>query len=158
MPQLTIKVHGADIVRKGLEDLSNEIPKISRLRIYEMMRRAKARLSADAPRPSYPIDWDSEKQRRAYFATDGFGGGIPYRRTGAMPAGWEIVRVDPNGYRMENNQDNAVYVYGDYSGARQSKIHRGRHPIFQEVLENEIQGLPEEIEQFIGYYARQKGF
>lgn len=28
-----------------------------------------------------PFQWSSEKQRRAYFATDGFGGGIPYKRT-----------------------------------------------------------------------------
>lgn len=28
-----------------------------------------------------PFTWSSEKQRRAFFATDGFGGGIPHVRT-----------------------------------------------------------------------------
>lgn len=28
-----------------------------------------------------PFVWSSDKQRKAYFATDGFGGGIPYMRT-----------------------------------------------------------------------------
>lgn len=28
-----------------------------------------------------PFAWSSAKQRRAYFATNGFGGGIPYSRT-----------------------------------------------------------------------------
>lgn len=32
----------------------------------------------------YPIEWTSEKQRRAFFATDGFGAGIPYKRSGTF--------------------------------------------------------------------------
>jgi len=41
-----------------------------------------------APPPvKYPIQWTTEKQRRAFFATDGFGRGIPTRRTGAMQRG-----------------------------------------------------------------------
>lgn len=38
----------------------------------------------------YPIAWTSERQRRAYFATNGFGAGIPYRRTGGLAAGWSV--------------------------------------------------------------------
>lgn len=33
------------------------------------------------PKSSEPFVWSSDKQRRAYFATNGFGGGIPYSRT-----------------------------------------------------------------------------
>lgn len=44
--------------------------------------------------PVYPIRWTSEKQRRAYFATDGFGGGIPYDRSGDMAAGWDVEVAD----------------------------------------------------------------
>jgi hypothetical protein len=33
------------------------------------------------PREYGPFVWSSDKQRRAYFATNGFGGGIPYMRT-----------------------------------------------------------------------------
>lgn len=33
--------------------------------------------------------WTSEKQRRAYFATNGFGHGIPYSRTSTLRWGWE---------------------------------------------------------------------
>ncbi len=36
-----------------------------------------------------PYQWDSEKQRRAYFASNGFGGGIPYRRTQNLARGWK---------------------------------------------------------------------
>lgn len=37
----------------------------------------------------YPIRWTSERQRRAFFATDGFGRGIPTRRTGRV-AQWGV--------------------------------------------------------------------
>ncbi len=33
------------------------------------------------PESDAPFVWSSERQRRAYFATNGFGGGIPYSRT-----------------------------------------------------------------------------
>ncbi len=36
-----------------------------------------------------PYQWDSDKQRRAYFATNGFGGGIPYQRTQTLANGWK---------------------------------------------------------------------
>ena len=38
----------------------------------------------------YPIEWESEKQRRAFFATDGFGGGIPSRRTGEFFRDYDV--------------------------------------------------------------------
>ncbi len=33
------------------------------------------------PESSAPFQWSSDKQRMAYFASNGFGGGIPYERT-----------------------------------------------------------------------------
>jgi len=35
-------------------------------------------------------DWQSERQRRAYFATGGFGRGIPSTRTGEINDAWEL--------------------------------------------------------------------
>ena len=37
----------------------------------------------------YPIRWTSERQRRAFFASDGFGRGIPTKRTGLV-ARWDV--------------------------------------------------------------------
>lgn len=155
--RLSIKLQGAELVRRGLEDIGNEIPKISRLRIYEMMQRVKKKLQAPAPKPSYPINWDSEKQRRAFFATDGFSRGIPTKRTGRHEKGWNIVKLGL-GYRMENTGPGAGFIYGDYAGQGQSKIHAGRWPLFQQSVEDEVQGLPPDIESHIGYYSRGKGF
>jgi len=64
--------------------------------------------------PGNPYKWQSEKQRRAYFATDGFGGGILYRRTGKMAESWQ-KRATNDGYRMslKNASSYAQYVQGD---------------------------------------------
>ena len=49
--------------------------------------------------PGNPYQWQSEKQRRAYFATNGFGGGIPYKRTGKSK-GWTI-KLQKDGYQSQ---------------------------------------------------------
>lgn len=48
------------------------------------------RLRTPAPRVRYPIAWKSIKQRKAFFASNGFGRGIPTQRTGALPAAWSL--------------------------------------------------------------------
>ena len=63
---------------------------------------------------SNPYQWQSEKQRRAYFATDGFGGGIPYQRTDELVNAWEIVHSsDWRRVAIENTWDKATFVIGD---------------------------------------------
>jgi hypothetical protein len=62
-----------------------------------------------------PIRWTSEKQRRAYFATDGFGAGIPYKRTGRLPAAWRVESaIGPGGLTISitNPSKAAPFVYG----------------------------------------------
>ncbi len=44
----------------------------------------KSAITKNPGPPKYPIRWKSEKQRRAFFATDGFGKGIPYKRIGKL--------------------------------------------------------------------------
>lgn len=63
----------------------------------------------------YPIEWKSDKQRRAFFATNGFGGGIPYRRTRYLQQSWMFAIDDyPDGaeIRIGNEADYARYVIG----------------------------------------------
>ena len=62
-----------------------------------------------------PYQWQSEKQRRAFFATDGFGGGIPYQRTGELSAGW-IATESNSDWRtvnIENESAHSPYVVGE---------------------------------------------
>lgn len=41
-------------------------------------------------KPRYPLRWKSARQRRAFFASRGFGRGIPAQRTGALQRAWTI--------------------------------------------------------------------
>jgi len=68
--------------------------------------------------PGNPYKWQSEKQRKAYFASNGFGGGIPSRRTGAVNRGWQ-ASVDPYRKTVFNRLNYARYVMG----ARQQMGH-----------------------------------
>lgn len=156
MIQLKVRTRNAELVRQGLEDFTREIPLIGRRRIYESMLAVRTRLRKPGTRIVYPVNWDSERQRRFVIAMLRQRGNLPYQRTNALPEAWEIERAD-DGYRLVNKNDAAVYVYGNYEGDRQSNIHAGRWPVMQEEVEAAIQELPEEIEQNITYYAREKG-
>lgn len=67
-----------------------------------------------------PIQWTSEKQRKAFFATDGFGHGIPYRRrspNGGITSRWlTLVYVDSGGLTatVKNDTPAAPFVYGKW--------------------------------------------
>ena len=97
-----------------------------------MSPAALSELRDEPPRVKYPIQWTSERQRRAYFATNGFGAGIPYRRTGRLARGWTIALFDRGaGFTLDirNNAKSAAFVYGslaiDGSGVRyQQRFHR----------------------------------
>lgn len=76
------------------------------------------RLQSDPGPVKRPIEWTSEKQRRAYFATDGFGAGIPYRRSGQLQQAWDI-RIDQGNGTFKivivNPAAAAKFVYGGLS-------------------------------------------
>ena len=75
----------------------------------------------------YPIQWTSERQRRAFFATNGFGSGIPYRRTGGLGRAWNLTSTrTSNGavLVLENRNEAAKYVYGFFGQVQpQQKFH-----------------------------------
>lgn len=66
----------------------------------------------------YPIEWASEKQRKAFFATDGFGGGIPYTRTKKVSGAWRVLPT-PNGLGMivENPSPASQFVFGSLAAS-----------------------------------------
>lgn len=60
-------------------------------RTVRARRRIILRRLRDEPgQPKYPIRWASARQRRAFFATNGFGRGIPTVRTGKLLRGWQV--------------------------------------------------------------------
>jgi hypothetical protein len=63
----------------------------------------------------YPFAFSTDKSRRAYFATKGFGRGIPYKRTGTLARAWEVHYSFAEGKGqiiVVNTANAAKYVYG----------------------------------------------
>lgn len=72
----------------------------------------------------YPLEWTSERQRKAYFASDGFGHGIPYQRTGRYANSFRLyplVREYRIQIRVENTWENSAYVGGRFSRDNRGK-------------------------------------
>lgn len=89
-------------------------------------------LSQQPGKPKYPLEWARSpkppnrspnmydgtysKQKAAFFATNGFGGGIPHRRTGAMSQGWDIsteLLEQAIALQVGHESDRAKFVYGN---------------------------------------------
>lgn len=104
------------LVKRGL-------PRVTR----PIDRRMLGELQAEPGSPRYPIRWKSERQRRAFFATNGFGRGIPTRRTGAMIRSWRVITTfDANGGEIIAGNDSP---YVDFvQGNRAQPFHIDRWP------------------------------
>lgn len=67
-------------------------------------------------KPHYPIVWQTERQRRAFFATNGFGRGIPTQRSGKLAQSWSVQQTNTNSggsVSFDNGAKYATYVQGD---------------------------------------------
>src|SRR6266404_203260 len=56
-----------------------------------LQKQVDATFGRDPGPVKYPIEWTSERQRKAFFASDGFGNGIPYKRTDQLTDSWVVV-------------------------------------------------------------------
>lgn len=82
------------------------------------------------PNVKYPIGWTTEKQKRAFFATNGFGRGIPTRRTGKVQQGWVVFTDRGDGtftVKVMNDVSYSRWVYGSLAKTGQQyqqRFHR----------------------------------
>ena len=110
---------------KRLESFAAYLPSVALTTLGDTVESIKTTMQEPGEAVSYPINWDSERQRKAYFSSDGFGHGIPYVRTGEHEAAWESKQIT-DGYEL-SNPDPAAAISGYPSGIQwQSNIHRGR--------------------------------
>lgn len=160
----------ASLVQKRFERLRKKIPLISRQRIYDAAIEIRKRMKKVGKKPTYPIQWDSEKQRKAFFATKGtfirgYDGPskIPTKRTGEYVRAWKVIPVLKSpadvGYDVGNPLSHAKYIGGTVrSTRRQSRIHRGRWPLFKEAIDAVVKRLPKSVKRSLQQIARQEGF
>lgn len=106
------------------------------------------RMMAEGKPVRYPIEWDSERQRRAFFATNGFGKGIPYRRTNRYRFGWRD-QMEPFGATLKN--ESPAGAVGGLPSGWQSRIHRGRWPYLLDVLFDELRKVPADVQHRLRY-------
>lgn len=79
-------------------------------------------LRYEPPSVHYPFVWTTEKQRRAYWATDGFGAGIPYKRTHRYSQAWKLDLLrdgDTFTFRVSNDDPKAKWVGGSFDRRRE---------------------------------------
>ena len=143
-------VSNADKVAANLRGIDNVLTRAA-LAVMELtVRRIQKRMQRPGAPIRYPVNWDTVKQMIAFFASDGFGEGIPYRRTGKRPNAWQM-RAIAMGFELSNKEKGALFLYGRADGAdispgkKQSNIHKGRHPLFRPVVDEELKDLPENI-------------
>lgn len=108
------------------------------------------------PKVHHPFVWTTERQRRAYFATDGFGAGIPYKRSGRMVAGWkvDVLMGDGSVVMSASNKARALkYV----TGKRQQPGHvASGWPKHKETINFWAQAAKEEVGKALNQLVNQR--
>lgn len=96
-----------------------------------------------------PYQWQSEKQRRAYFASNGFGKGIPYNRSYDLRAGWTYIEKGVN-TQIVNDVPYAGFVMGD-EGQQVGHRADGWRKI-ADIIKTNINGMIAEVDKAIQRY------
>lgn len=95
--------------------------------------------------PPSEVHWDSPKQRVAYHATDGFGGGDPYRRAGRLDAALQntapVIQPGLAHGSVVAIEDFVKYVIGNAN--TQSNIHKGRFETINQIGTRVREGVVE---------------
>lgn len=108
-------------------DLLDHAPEVVNTRVNATVNRVRdgllARFRTEPGSVVYPIQWTSDRQRKAFFATNGFGRGIPYSRTHDLVNAWSLAVVyQPNRLTeiaLTNDDPSRVFVTGE----RQQRFH-----------------------------------
>jgi hypothetical protein len=101
-----------------------------------------------------PYEWQSERQRKAYFATDGFGGGIPYRRTDNLKFGWHVNKWDGTKTTVMNDVAYTKFVQGD--SMQKGHSADGWRNI-QAVIASNLQAMMHAADQAVARLLKRKG-
>lgn len=103
---------------------NNIVRSVSRMQLYMKGQQGKIalkvirKLGTVPGAPVYPIRWKSERQRRAFFASKGFGRGIPTQRKNVIIKAWTAdVRTDAYGgvITLNNPHKAWVFIQGPYA-------------------------------------------
>lgn len=131
---ITVDDDIAEVVIQDMKTIPRKFKALYRKRIDTLAQTTIRKLRVVPPKPRYPLRWKTEKQRRAFFASDGFGKGIPTKRTGALQKGWQYELISDfreglftiyNSATSRNYFTGAVTFYEQFvSGENMQPFHR----------------------------------
>lgn len=130
-------------VSKKIRYFIRRTPSAARSVLEDTAIRIQTRMNVRQEKSDYPVTWDSARQRRAFFATNGFGHGIPYERTGNTK------------FAVDKRFENEIQLFAPHPAGAvfgmptanfwQSRIHRQTWPVLKTVLAEELKKLPKAI-------------
>jgi hypothetical protein len=153
---MDIRWQGLTELKRSLRELKIRLFPGAAKEIHVVAEKIRKDMGIPGSPPTYPIKWDSPKQQQAFFASNGFGGGIPTKRSNVSVEGWRVVRLE-NGANVGNPLSHAAWVFGTAKGKRQSRIHKGRWNLFRNVVDSAVEKLPKNIRDKIVVIARDVG-
>lgn len=160
--ELTVEIRNAKLVRKGLQDLGQEIPKVGRQDVYDVLMNIRRKMAAEPGVFRGEFEWPEENKRAvaARVILDLFSGKIqiPYRRTHRYKRSWRVRRHGTEGWRLFSVSPYAQFVAGGPMGEPQASVHRDRWAHFRSVIEEDLQALPENMRRHFAKVARGLGF
>ncbi|NJL71168.1 MAG: hypothetical protein HC888_05890 [Candidatus Competibacteraceae bacterium] len=117
MIRLSVKQsgHTFEDIETQLDDLTNITYEVGSQVVEDAWPEMLTTLSKEPQSPQRSIEWTSKRQRQAYFASNGFGGGIPYRRRQQVSGKWQLRQNQtPDGLvsYVENTSPSAKFLYG----------------------------------------------
>lgn len=133
--QITMKTPDFKAKTDAVRAMAAKISEYRQAATFEIMQEVQAKMQQPGAAPTYPIQWDSEKQRRKVFAILREQGGPPYKRTGDYEKSWKIEAVS-NGVRLYSNSPATPFVGGNAFGLVRSSIHTGRWQLTHDALQD----------------------
>lgn len=124
---LTIAEDIAQPVREAKDKAPGLMNQVYLKRTLKPRQQLLNRLRQSAGKPHYPLRWASDRQRKKYFASRGFGEGIPYVRTEDTANAWQVQlrRLgDRDALSVINPEPHSIYLYGDALGFHQQPFHK----------------------------------
>jgi hypothetical protein len=106
-----------DDIQEAIENAPASLSPVFTKKSLQVRNQIRDEMRKVPARPSYPIQWASVKQRKAFFASNGFDRGIPTVRTGEYAKAWNVVfqgfgRNDGGVIQLENDRPEARYIGG----------------------------------------------
>jgi len=108
----------------------------------QVATNVRKRMSQEGKPVTYPIQWDSERQRRFVMWKLRKEGNLPYRRTDRYRFSW---REEFQPYTATVHNESPAGAIGGLASGWQSRIHRGRWPHLLTVLFDELAKVPADL-------------